>query len=150
MQSRINRRSFLESTGGMLVAGGLAARPLAASQAAGWPAMRPVRIFVVYLGTGGAWPKPEFDAPREIREKFVPHLAQVQKKLGDVAFIGGDLIPNNAPAAKRLAPKIREQKADAVLVVHLSFGNAQPFKIFAETGRPVAIYSHPFSGHDWM
>ncbi len=140
----------MESAGGMLVAGGLAARPLAASENAGWPAMRPVRIFVVYLGTGGAWPKPEFDSPREIREKFAPHLAQVQKKLGDVAFIGGDLIPNNAGAAARLVPKIKEQNSDAVLVVHLSFGNAQPFKIFAETGRPVAIYSHPFSGHDWM
>ena len=49
-----------------MLAGGVAARPLEASQEAGWPESPPVKIFVVYLGTGGAWPKPDFDAPATI------------------------------------------------------------------------------------
>ena len=87
MPSPINRRSFLGTTGNLLLAGGVAARPLGCAEEAGWPKMRPVKIFVVYLGTGGAWPKPDFDAPREIKQKFAPYLAKVQANLGDVEFV---------------------------------------------------------------
>jgi hypothetical protein len=55
MQFPMNRRTFLGSTGGLLLAGGVAARPFEAAEEAGWPAMPPVRIYVVYLGAGGAW-----------------------------------------------------------------------------------------------
>ncbi|OHB69413.1 MAG: hypothetical protein A2V70_20065 [Planctomycetes bacterium RBG_13_63_9] len=150
MQFPMNRRAFLGSTGGLLLAGGVAARPLKAAEEAGWPAMPLVRVYVVYLGTGGAWPKPEFDAPKEIEEKFAPYLAQVQERLGDVEFVGGDLIRNHARLAEDMLPKIEESRADAILVVHLAFGDAVPFAVFAGSGRPVGIYSQPFSGHDWM
>ncbi|MDQ1255945.1 MAG: hypothetical protein QG656_540, partial [Candidatus Hydrogenedentes bacterium] len=83
MSLSMNRRTFLGATGGLLLAG-MAARPWAAAEEAGWPKLPPVRVYVVYLGTGGAWPKPEFDAPREIREKFAPHLDKVKTSLGDV------------------------------------------------------------------
>ncbi len=146
----MNRRSFLGTTGGLLLLGGVAARPLKAAEDAGWPAMPPVRIYVVYLGTGGAWPKPEFDAPREIQEKFAPYLVQVQSRLGDVEFVGGDLIRNQTKLAEELLPKIDASQADAILVIHLAFGTSAPFSVFAGSGRPVAIYSQPFSGHDWM
>lgn len=149
MLSAMNRRTFLGTASGMLLAG-VAARPLAAAEQAGWPKLPPVRIYVVYLGTGGAWPRPDFDAVREIEGKFAPHLRQAQTALGDVEFTGGDLIPNRAAAAAELLPKINESGADAILVIHLSFGDSTPFKVFADSGKPVAIYSQPFSGHDWM
>ena len=126
MSHSMNRRSFLGATGGMLIAG-VAARPWAAAEEAGWPKRPPVRVYVVYLGTGGAWPKPDFDAPREISERFAPHLDQIQTTLGDIEFVGGDLIPNRAPAASELLPKIEQARADAILVIHLSFGDATPF-----------------------
>ena len=72
MNPFLNRRDFLGAcgaAGGLLVAGGLAARPLEAAEAAGWPKLPPVKIHVVYVGLGGAWPKPEFDAKAEV-EKF--------------------------------------------------------------------------------
>ena len=72
MSSAMNRRTFLGTTSSLALAGGIAARPLEASHEAGWPKMPAIRIYVVYLGTGGAWPRPDFDAPREIREKFSP------------------------------------------------------------------------------
>jgi len=133
----------------MLLAG-IAARPFAAAEQAGWPRLPLVRIYVVYLGTGGAWPKPDFDAPKEIADKFAPRLQQIQTMLGDVEFVGGDLIKNHAPAATELLPKIDASGAEAILVIHLSFGDSTPFKVFADSGKPVAIYSQPFSGHDWM
>ena len=62
---------------GAVSAGGLAARPLAVAQEAGWPKLPPVRIHVVYVGTGGAWPTPTFDAPAEVA-KFKDYLAGVE------------------------------------------------------------------------
>ncbi|MGL6193523.1 MAG: hypothetical protein ACRC2T_01730, partial [Thermoguttaceae bacterium] len=153
----ITRRVFLGTTG-TLTAGLLATGEMALSGDnvpstavdPPWGKMKPVRVYVVYLGTGGAWPKPEFDAPAEIKNVFAPALDSVKKNLGDVEFIGGDLILNNVQQAQNLIPKIQEQKADAILVIHLAFGDATPFATLASTGLPVAIYSQPFSGHDWM
>ena len=150
MTFSMNRRGFLGTTGGLLLAGGVAARPLEASVKGGWPKLPPVKVYVVYLGTGGAWPKPDFDAPREIEERFSPYLDRVEATLGDVEFVGGDLIANQTLVAADLLPKIDESGADAILVIHLSFGNSEPFEVLARTGKPVAVYSQPFSGHDWM
>jgi len=149
MGNGVTRREFLGATtmSGLLLAGGLAARPTLAAEESGWPTLPPVKIHVVYLGTGGAWPKPEFDAPAEVR-KFESHLAGVAERLGDVTFVGGQLIRNVEGEARQAAAALGD--ADAVLLVHLSFGNAQPFVEFVNTGLPVAIFSQPFSGHDWM
>jgi hypothetical protein len=152
----VSRRAFLGAAGivstGLLSTGLLGSRSAAAAPPpiAAWEQQPPVRIYVVYLGTGGAWPKPEFDAPAEIRGVFAPCLETIGQKLGDVEFLGGDLIVNTVQAANQLLPKITEQQADAVLVIHLAFGDAAPFAAFASLGLPVAIYSQPFSGHDWM
>ena len=94
---KISRREFLGTAagaGGMLLAGGFASRPLMAAEDAGWPKLPPVRIHVVYVGTGGAWPTPTFDAPAEVA-KFKKYLAGVQARLGDVNFVGGELIPKD-------------------------------------------------------
>jgi hypothetical protein len=115
----MSRREFLGATaaaGGALLAGGWAARPLAAAEEAGWPKLPPVKIHVVYVGTGGAWPTPTFDAPAEVA-KFQEHLAGVQTRLGDVEFVGGELIRNTVPAATEVAGKLKD--ADAALLVHL-------------------------------
>ena len=150
LSPEISRRRFLAAAGGTLLAGSIMTRPLQAAADPDWPQMPLMKIYVVYLGTGGAWPRPDFDAPREIKEKFSPYLTELQERLGDVEFVGGDLIVNRAQATAALVPKINQTRADAILVVHLAFGNATPFKILADTGKPVAIYSQPFSGHDWM
>jgi hypothetical protein len=146
----ISRRELLEAgaaAGGVLLAGGWAAQPLVAAEEAGWPKLPPVKIHVVYVGTGGAWPTPTFDAPAEVR-KFQDYLAGVETRLGDIKFIGGELIPNTVPAATEVAGKLKE--ADAALIVHLSFGSGAPLLKLVEAGLPSAIFSQPFSGHDWM
>ena len=148
--AKITRREFLGTAagaGGMLLAGGFAGRPLMAAEDAGWPKMPPVKIHVVYVGTGGAWPTPTFDAPAEVI-KFKKYLAGVQSRLGDVVFVGGELIPNTMQAATEVAPAVA--KADAAILVHLSFGSGQPLLKLVDVGLPTAIFSQPFSGHDWM
>ena len=150
MTDPINRRLFLETctaASGMLVAGGLAAQPLAAAEQSGWPKLPPVKIHVVFIGLGGAWPKPDFDAKAEVA-RFQKHLDDVKKVLGDVEFVGGQLIPNQEAAAAGLVPKLAG--ADALLIVHLAFGGGPPLLKLIDAGLPTAIFSQPFSGHDWM
>lgn len=154
--NNVSRRNFMATTG--LVAAGLMTLDDSTVMAEETPPVDdrspekrpPVKIYVVYLGKGGAWPKPEFDAPAEIKGVFGPELQKIRAKLGNVEFIGGDLILNTPAEADKLLPKIKEQNADAILVIHLAFGGSAPFAVFASTGLPVAIYSQPFSGHDWM
>jgi hypothetical protein len=149
MSDSVTRREFLgtAAAGGALLAGGLAVRPTQAADDAGWPKLPPVKIHVVYLGLGGAWPKPDFDADAEVK-KFQQHLAGTAQRFGDVEFVGGQLIPNIKAEAAKLAATI--DGVDAILLMHLSFGNSEPFQEFVQTGLPVAIFSQPFSGHDWM
>jgi hypothetical protein len=131
----------------MVLLGNLAARPLAAAVEAGWPKLPAVKVHVVYVGLGGAWPKPEFDAKAEVA-KFQKYLQGVQERLGDVEFAGGELIPNTEAAAAALVPQLAG--ADGLLVFHLAFGSGGPLLKLVEAGLPTAIFSQPFSGHDWM
>jgi hypothetical protein len=109
--------------------------------------MPSVKIHVVYIGLGGAWPKPDFDAKAEV-VKFQKHLDGVRQRLGDVDFVGSELIPNQEAAAAALVPKLAG--ADALLIVHLAFGGGPPLLKLIDAGLPTAIFSQPFSGHDWM
>jgi len=149
MPEPLSRRRFLQAAaaGGALLAGGLAARPFVAAEGAGWPKLAPVKIHVVYVGLGGAWPKPEFDAPAEVA-RFQKHLADLAGRLGDVQFVGGELIPNTDAAAAAVAGQLTD--ADALLVVHLAFGSGGPLLRHVDAGLPTVIFSQPFSGHDWM
>ena len=116
LSTDISRRNFLAAAGGTLLAGGIMTRPLQAAGDPAWPKMPPMKIYVVYLGTGGAWPRPDFDAPKEIREKFEPYLTKLQQRMGDIEFVGGDLVVNRAQATAALVPKINQTRADAILV----------------------------------
>ena len=91
MSRLICRRQFLGDcaiAGGLLFVGGMAVRRLEAAEAAGWPTLPPVKIYVVYVGLAGAWPKPDFDAPAEVA-KFQKYLDELKQRMGDVEFLGG-------------------------------------------------------------
>jgi len=146
----IRRREFLGNcalAGGVLFVGGVAWRPLKAAEEAGWPKLSAAKIYVVYVGLAGAWPKPDFDAPAEVA-KFQKHLEELKQRMGDVEFLGGELIPNRDAAAAEIVPKLAG--ADALLIVHLAFGSGNPLLKLVDAGLPTAIFSQPFSGHDWM
>lgn len=147
---KISRREFLGTAAGasgILLTSGFAGQQLAAAEDTGWPKLPPVSIYVVYVGTGGPWPTPTFDAPAEVA-KFKRHLSVVQARLGDVNFVGGELVSNTIQAATKVAANM--ENADAAILIHLSFGSGQPLLKLVDVGLPTAIFSQPFSGHDWM
>ena len=149
MSFPLSRRQFLGTTaaGSMLLAGGLAGRPLMAAKAEGWPELPPVKIYKVYVGrTGGIY----LSRPTDEIEKFEKYLGDVEKKLGDVKFIGGELIP---PAeAGQVVSKLKESGADGVLMFHLSGhgGGAPVMDQIIDAGLQTAVFTQPFSGHGWM
>jgi hypothetical protein len=152
MRDAINRRRFLEGTAAATTAAAvLAAREAQAdgparAEADVWPAPAPVRIFKVYAGrTGDSY----LTRPTEELGKIDAYLAGVEKKLGNVRFVGGDMVP---PAkAAEVAARLKTE-ADALLIVHLSHhgGNAPELVPLVDVGLPTALFSQPFSGHGWM
>lgn len=154
----LSRRAFLGTTGalssGLIFTGLATAEDDSPVTIDNWDENQPpVRVFVVYLGMDGAgWPKPDFVPADEIQNKFAPYLATLEKKLGDIEFIGGTLVKNtwSADEINGLLPVLEEQKADAILCIQLTFGTAAPFAALASSGLPMAIYSQLFSGHQWI
>jgi hypothetical protein len=147
MSDSLNRRQFLGTTaaGGALLAGQLGTGTVLAADAPAAKPQPPVKIYKVFVGrTGGIY----LSRPTDEIEKFNQHLAKVEAKLGDVKFIGGELIP---PAeVPKLAAKLRE--ADGVILFHLSGhgGGAPVLGQLIDVGLPTAVFSQPFSGHGWM
>jgi len=153
MSKHLSRRQFLGTTaaaGGVLLAARAGAQPAvrrATAVSEGWPELPPVKIYKVYVGrTGGIY----LSRPTEEIAKFDKYLANLERQLGDVKFIGGELIPP-ASAAKVIA-KLGE--ADGVLLFHLSgHGGGAPKQAMdqiIDVGLPTAVFSQPFSGHGWM
>jgi len=148
MSAAMNRREFLTvgaaGAGAVLLGNQLAQ----AAQNPDWPPkMPPVNIYKVYIGrTGGIY----LSRPTDEIKKFDDYLAGIEKKLGDVKFVGGELMPP-AEIAKVL-PKLKN--ADGVIMFHLSgHGGGAPAQTMAkilDTGIPAAVFSQPFSGHGWM
>lgn len=146
MSQQVTRREFLgtAAVGGAVLASQLSAAP-AAGDEGNLPKLPPARIYKVFAGrTGDAY----LTRPTEELGRFDKHFAEIEKKLGDVKFIGGDLVP---PAdVEQVAGKLKE--ADALLIIHLSGhgGDAPVLSKLIDVGLPTALFSQPFSGHGWM
>ncbi|UCG49794.1 MAG: hypothetical protein JSU94_08420, partial [Phycisphaerales bacterium] len=152
MSDRINRREFLSAgaagAGAVLLGRQLAGESVMAAANSRWPPkMPPVKIQKVFIGrTGGIY----LSRPTAEIEKFNAYLAGVEKKLGDVKFVGGELVPPTDVAA--VLGKLKD--ADGVLLFHLSgHGGGAPANALnriVDAGLPTAVFSQPFSGHGWM
>jgi hypothetical protein len=152
MSDSINRREFLGASaagaGAVLMGAGWASRSAMAAEQREWPPkMPPVKIHKVYVGrTGGIY----LSRPKEEIARFEKHLTKLERKLGDVKFVGGEVTP---PAdVKKILAKLGE--ADGVLLFHLSGHGggapAQAMSQIVDVGLPTAVFSQPFSGHGWM
>ena len=148
MGESLNRREFLGTTAaaGALLAGQLGCRTLMVAEKEQWlPKPSPVKIHKVYVGrTGGIY----LSRPKKEIASFDKYLAGVERKLGDVKFVGGELIPPAKVA--EVAGKL--SGADGVLLFHLSGhgGGAPALGRLVDAGLPTAVFSQPFSGHGWM
>ncbi|UCD29573.1 MAG: hypothetical protein JSV03_03585 [Planctomycetota bacterium] len=149
MSISLNRREFVAITaaGTIMLSGQPGGRQTLAADNENWPQLPRVKIHKVYAGrTGHAWPKPKFKPHDEVA-KFERHLAKVEQKLGDVKFVGGELVQNPQQAAQ-VAAKLKD--ADGVLLFHLSISTVKEMQKIVDAGKPTVIFSQPFSGHGWM
>ena len=115
MGNSLTRRQFLKVTaaGGALLATHTVAGSVIAAKDDAWPKLSPVKIYKVYAGRTGDF---YLARPSEEVAKFEQYLKELEKKLGDVKFVGGDLVP---PAdVDQVAAKLKE--ADGLLLIHLS------------------------------
>lgn len=152
MGGSINRREFMGAgaagAGAFLLGGHLGSRIAMAGERGQWPPKMPaVKIYKVYIGrTGGIY----LSRPKEEIKKFDDYLDNLEQKLGDVKFVGGELVP---PAdVTQVIEKLRD--ADGVILFHLSgHGGGAPKQAMdkiIDVGLPTAVFSQPFSGHGWM
>jgi len=152
MGDLVNRREFLgvsaAGAGALLLGGKLGSRAVMAGEGGEWPPKMPaVKIHQVYIGrTAGIY----LSRPTEEIAKFEKYLTKVERKLGDVKFVGGELVP---PAkVDEVVAKVKG--ADGVLLFHLSgHGGGAPAQALGkliDVGLPTAVFSQPFSGHGWM
>jgi hypothetical protein len=147
MSDSLNRRQFLGTTtaGGVLLAAHLANSSLRAAEDPAWPGLKPAKIHKLYAGRTGDF---YLTRPTEELQKFESFFADLEKKLGDVKFVGGEMIP---PAkVDEVAAKLPD--ADALLIIHLSAhgGDAPVLGKLVDVGLPTVLFSQPFSGHGWM
>jgi len=152
--SGISRRTFLGTSAalstGLLLGGQASDATLASGAVNEWDQQPPTKIYVIFLGQGGAWPGLKFDTKAEMDNKFAPYLEKLRQKLGDVEFVGNDYVGNTPENAQNLLPKIAEVGAESILVVHLTGGWGAFFPVLFSTGLPVALYAQPYSGHEWI
>jgi len=147
MNSSVSRRHFLESTAATsaLLAAQVAPGGQPSAQKEGWAKLPPAKIYKVYAGRTG---DDYLTRPTEELGRFEKYFIDLETKLGDVKFVGGDMVPpaNVNEVASRL------KGADGLLIIHLSHhgGDAPVLSKLIDVGLPTALFSQPFSGHGWM
>jgi hypothetical protein len=147
MKDPLNRRQFLEGTAAGTVALAAGGTALAGEDAGApaWATLPPVKIYRVYAGRTG---NDYLTRPTEELGRFEKYFTNLEKKLGHVTFLGGEMIP---PAnVSEVAAKLKG--ADGLLIVHLSHhgGDAPVLSKLIDVGLPTALFTQPFSGHGWM
>lgn len=149
MGGHFTRRQFFGATaaGGLFFSTQMGTRCFGAVEEEGWPTLPPVKIYKAYIGRTG---EIYLSRPTEEIGRLDEHLAGIEKRFGDVKFVGGDIIPPGEASA--VVANLSE--ADGVILFHLSGhgGDApkQAMDKIIEAGLPTAVFSQPFSGHGWM
>jgi len=148
MCENCTRREFLGTTamGGMLLAAGQARADAAA--AAGPPASLPSKVRIAAIFTGRPmFPDRSWGVSEEEIAAMQGRLREVEKKLGNVEFVmGRAATPDEAVALMKQAGD--EAPVLAVNLCNRGLLRASP--PILESGRPMAVFSAPASGHDWM
>jgi hypothetical protein len=148
MCENCTRRDFLGASamGGMLLAAnqGLLQAQTAAEPAAPMP--EKVRIAAIFAGRP-MYPDRAWGVSEEEIAAMRKRLADVEKKLGNVEFVSGV-----AGTPDEAAALMKEAGDEApVLAINLTIsGLLKVSPPILESGRPMAVYSAPASGHDWM
>jgi len=149
--SGLSRREFLGTTASaMAIAGGMdlqAAIPANADEAA--PAIHPApaSILVLYLARPDpSWPRPDFQ-PHDDIQRIRPWLEAFEAKRDPAAKFTGHEVLRVPGDLSRVQGAIQE--ADGILAFNLTSGVRNLVDPLNESGRPLVLFSQPYSGHDW-
>ncbi len=147
MCEHCTRREFLGTgaAGGLLLAGATWAHAWASES----PPLRPrgkSRICVIFTGT----PQPDdrnWGADAKQIEAMNARLAEAEEKLGNV-----ELVVGQSRSAQETAALLEKAGPEApVLAINVqNFAMTRVVGPVLEAGRPLAVFSLPASGHDWM
>jgi hypothetical protein len=147
MCEHCNRREFLEAG---LAAGGLMLAGTAWTHA--WAADSPpkprkkARICVIFTGSPGPEDRTWCADPKQM-EAMRNRLAEAEKKLGNVELLIGQ--SNNVEQTAALLAKAGP--AAPVLAINLfCFALKRVVQPILDGNHPLAVFSLPASGHDWM
>jgi len=141
------RRGFLEAgaASGLLLAGATWTQARASES----PPLRPrgkSRICVIFTGN----PRPvdrDWGADVKQIEAMKARLAEAEKKLGNIELVIGQ--SRNAQETKTLLEKAGPEVP--VLAINVqNFALTHVVAPILDAGRPMAVFSLPASGHDWM
>ncbi|MFH1741469.1 MAG: hypothetical protein ABIH23_20885 [bacterium] len=153
MSTKIERREFLQATAAGTALCFAVPSVLAASEnttrcALVSPGCRrsKVRVAKIYMGIPKAlWPTPKMDIQEEVA-KYEKEFQRMERDFADVDFVVNELV-----TSQDQLPNLKEkiEKADGVLVIHLSMGIVKPLKEILAMGKPTVLFAAPYSGHEW-
>ncbi len=146
MCENCSRRDFLGATavGGLA----LAATRLNAETAGAAPAGLPDKVRICTIFAGKAMPSDRsWGVCEQEMAAMQARMKEVEQKLGNVEFVVG-----RAAKPEEAAALLREAGDNApVLAINMCIGGLlRVSPPILESGRPLAVYSAPASGHDWM
>jgi len=133
------------AAGGLLLAGATWTHARASEAPPSQP-RRKSRICVIFTGT----PQPEdrnWGADAKQIEAMTARLAEAEKKLGNV-----ELVVGQSRSPEETAALLEKAGPEApVLAINVqNFAMTRVVGPILEAGRPMAVFSLPASGHDWM
>ena len=147
MCDHCNRREFLGTgaVSGLLLAGAT----LAQARASESPPSRPrgkSRICVLFAGI----PQPEdrnWGADPKQIEAMKARLAGAEKKLGNIELVMGE---SRSPQETKALLEKAGPEAPVLAINVQNFALTRVAAPILDAGRPLAVFSLPASGHDWM
>lgn len=147
MCEHCNRRAFLGTgvTGGMLLANASLAQTLS-SQSIPTPRREKFRICVIITGTPVSEDRNWGVGAIQV-EAMKNHLSKLEKKLGNI-----ELIVGQSSSAEQTANLLKKAgpKAPVLAINVQNFALTRVVQPILDGAHPMAVYSLPASGHDWM
>lgn len=105
-----------------------------------------VKVARLYVGVPKAhYPNPKLDIKEEIKV-YQSEFAKMKDELSDVEFVVDEWI-SSPDQVKALKDKLTE--ADGILVIHVTLSTLPILQEILALGCPTAIFSLPYSGHEW-
>jgi hypothetical protein len=105
-----------------------------------------VKVAKIYVGIPHShYPNPNLDLTKEVRF-YQSEFAKLKDQLADVEFVVDELVSSVEQLA-RFEDSLKE--ADGILAIHLTLWTMPILTEILRLERPTAVFSAPYSGHEW-